>query len=115
MKPTAAIIATAVWGPGLFVGLFMTAMSVMLFDAPGSQDVVWTKLLFAAIASGPALCVVSVLGSWLAWGVTRRWEPARGAVARGVLAALPLLSVVLVVIAVVLLQVNCGGSFSCRP
>lgn len=114
-RPTTALIATVIWGPGFLVGLFMTGMSVMLFDAPGSENVVWTRLLFASVASAPALCIVSVIGSWIVWLVTRSWEPGRGSALRGAMAALPLLSVLFVVIAAVLLQVNCGGSFSCKP
>ncbi|MFT3709733.1 MAG: hypothetical protein QM817_19060 [Archangium sp.] len=113
-KPTVALIATGVWGAGFVLGLLMTAMSVMLFDAPGSENVVWTQLLFASVASAPVLCVLSVIGSWVAWLVTRNQEAGRGRVLRASIALLPLLSVVFVVIASVLLQVKCGGSFSCK-
>ncbi|MFO0601193.1 MAG: hypothetical protein U0228_38140 [Myxococcaceae bacterium] len=116
MRPTAALIATGVWGPGLFISGFFAMFSVMLFDAPGSENNPY--LLFAAsgLWSAPVLCIVSILASWLAWGLSRTKPPeAQGPwrAVRVIAACLPLLSVVVTVVGFVLLQVKCGGSTRC--
>jgi hypothetical protein len=58
---TATIIIGVIWIPSLmFAGL-----SGMMFDAPGSDKNPFLWLLFLSFLAFPALCVASVILSWL--------------------------------------------------
>lgn len=118
VSPITPIIASAVWGVGLVLGLAPLLVSVMMFDAPGSEDNPWTWVLAGGFASFPVLCLVSLCATWLAWLFTRRWTPERAAAGRIIrlaTALLPTLGVLAVLFGIVMLQWKCGGSFSCRP
>ena len=100
MRPTIAIIASAVWGVLLIPGLLGAALSPMFFDAPGSMGnpAAWINALI--IVSFPLLCCIAIAGSWIVWAARRNKEPTRASsVAIFAAAALPLLPVGYVVIA----------------
>ncbi len=97
VRPLAAALATLAWTPLGAASFFVGMMSVMLFDAPGSQEDprIWAVAL--SIWSFPVLCLLSVAGGWVMWFVTRRWDvtrASRGRLLRLLVAGLPLLSVV---------------------
>lgn len=97
------------------VGALMPAMmSVMMFDAPGSEDNTLLWWLVYSIWSFPVLAVLSAIGVWIGWAVARKAERT-AVVAAAVLlpAALPLVSVVSGVGAIVALSVICNGEFRC--
>ena len=83
-------------------------LSVMMFDAPGSEDVPYTRALFLASAAAPF-----VLGATSALGLTafRSFTPMRFRLAL----LLPAAWLAFAVAALVLLGAQCGGSFACRP
>ncbi|MBO6772349.1 MAG: hypothetical protein JJ898_13515 [Thalassospira sp.] len=81
----------------------MVMFSPMMFDAPGSENNLLTELLFYSVLAFPVLCLV---GGILPWIFRRHplgiW-----------LYALSGLAIGLLVSAIVLLDVMCGGDFAC--
>ncbi|MFZ5441599.1 MAG: hypothetical protein ACOZQL_16450 [Myxococcota bacterium] len=117
VRPTTAIAATVVWGLGLFFSLLPLFMSVMMFDAPGSEENPWTWVIIGGFISLPILTSTSIATSWLTWFITRDWaaeKALRGRRLRLAAALYPLLGFLVVTFGFVMLQVKCGGSFSCR-
>ena len=100
-SPGVAIIASVVWGVSLFIGVFMAMMSVMMFDAPGSQNNPRVIAMFVSVVSFPVLCLVSILATWLAWRFTRDASAAWRRLP-WYTAALPLLSVIAFAIAAII-------------
>ena len=101
MRPTLAIVATAIWGVLLIPGLLGALMSAMFFDAPGSMNnpVAWINA--GIVVSFPLLCLLSIAGSWLVWALRKRHETRGAAIAQVVVACVPLLPVACVVVALV--------------
>jgi hypothetical protein len=94
--PFAALLGTLAWGLAGSASLFVGMMSVMLFDAPGAENdpKIWAFVL--SIWSFPVLCVLSIVGSWVTWFLTRRWNAERaprGRLLQLLVAGVPLLSV----------------------
>ena len=112
VRPTIPIIATVLWLPGAAASAFMSLMSVMLFDAPGSENNPWLLVAVGGIVGTPVLCVVSVAASWVVFYV-RRDKVGGGLALPLIVAALPLISIAIAVAGFVLLQVLCGGSTRC--
>lgn len=81
-------------------------LSVMLFDAPGSErnpyllTIAWSIWLF------PVACGLAVVAAWIAYA--RRWRAAAYLVL-----LLPLTNVLAFGIGGALLQRYCGGRFAC--
>lgn len=113
MKPTLAVIVTAVWGVLLLPGLLGAALSPMSFDAPGSMDnpAAWMNALI--VVSFPLLCLLSIGGSWLVWSVRRRNPTQTSSYAAIAAAALPLLPIAYFVVVMVIGTV--GVLFSGQP
>lgn len=91
-------------------------MSVMIFDAPGSEDngLVWW--LVGSLCAFPVLCLVSAGGVWIGWLLARRVADRRPELARLAVvlpAVLPLAAVASGLLALGTLQLVCDGSFSC--
>ena len=86
-----------------FLSIPLVMMSPMMFDAPGSSENPLTQLLFYSVMAFPVLCL---MGGILPWIFKRHrlgiW-----------LYALSGLAIGLFVAAIVLLQIQCGGGFSC--
>ena len=96
VKPFAALLGTLGWGLAGSASLFVGMMSVMLFDAPGSENSLKVWAFVLSIWSFPVLCVLSIVGSWVTWFLTRRWHAERaprGRLLRLLVAGVPLLSV----------------------
>jgi hypothetical protein len=113
LKPTLAVIVTAVWGVLLLPGLLGAALSPMFFDAPGSMDnpAAWLNALI--VVSFPVLCLLSIGGSWFVWSVRRR-NPARLPSSAAIAAAaLPLIPIAYFVVAMVIS--TAGVLFSGQP
>ncbi|HEY6325037.1 MAG TPA: hypothetical protein VIW73_00795 [Candidatus Cybelea sp.] len=102
LKPTLAVIVTAVWGVLLLPGLLGAALSPMFFDAPGSMDnpAAWLNALI--VVSFPVLCLLSIGGSWLVWSVRRRNPTRTSSYAAMAAAALPLIPITYFVVAMVI-------------
>lgn len=96
-------------------------MSVMMFDAPGSEEVIWTQLAAFGMLVSP---VVLVGAAFLAFGplLLSAYGMAReqvtwvrvGLLGSGLILALPLLDLLAVVVGFVGLEIYCDGTFSCR-
>jgi hypothetical protein len=101
LRPTLAVVATAVWGVLAIPGLLGAALSPMFFDAPGSMNnpVAWINA--AIVVSFPLLCLISIAGSWVVWALRKRSATKSTAVAQVVVACVPLLPVAYVFVALV--------------
>ena len=98
------IIETIVSIPAIAVGAFVAAMSVMMFDAPGSSENPALILVFCSIAGLPVSLLAGVVLAWIALAMKRD----RGALW---LSLLPLLPLITGLIALLWLQFGYGGNF----
>ena len=100
-KPFLAILASVVWGLAFFPGLVGAALSGMMFDAPGSMEnpVAWINALI--IVSFPLLCLVAIVGSWIAFPFQKRRSAISPSLGQLVVAGLPLLPIAYVVVLVI--------------
>lgn len=81
----------------------MVMFSPMMFDAPGSDENIYTQFLFFSVLAFPVLCL---LGGILPWICGRHPKSIW-------LYGLSGLAIGLLILAIVLLSVNCGGDFAC--
>lgn len=85
------------------LSLPMVMMSPMMFDAPGSDNNPITQMMFYSLLAFPVLCL---MGGILPWIFKRHaisiWLYALSGLAIGLFFA-----------SIVLLQIQCGGDFSC--
>ena len=125
--PSAPTIRKGPWRASLIWGLItilavppvlLLAMPLlMMFDAPGSSENLWTRLILTGVLILPLLCALIPLLLWALYGLGSNWPHARPwlrRVGHG-MHALPLLSPFTVVVGVIGLQLQCGGSFNCLP
>jgi hypothetical protein len=99
------IVLTVLW---VLFGLGSVAFaltSFFMFDAPGSTDSPLTVMLFCLVLTSPLFWLAGAIAPW----VFRRWWSRAG-----LLFVLPVVDGGAIVIALVLLQMFCGGSFACR-
>ena len=98
------IIETVLGVPAVVFGAVMALMSVMMFDAPGSESNPPVILLFSSVVGFPLSCIFGVALAWIA--IARRRD-------RGALwfSLLPLLPIITGVVAIVWLQLSNGGRF----
>ncbi|MBV8489402.1 MAG: hypothetical protein JO199_02640 [Candidatus Eremiobacteraeota bacterium] len=88
------IVATIAWAIVLPIGALLAITSPMMFDS-GATDRTWT-LFYTALAL-PASCVVSIVGLWLVWGISKVKTPL-ARVAFLLVAALPLVPILIFVV-----------------
>jgi hypothetical protein len=100
-------VATLIFGGSGLVALLSWLVLPMMFDAPGSDESIYTWLLVGSILLYPFFAFGGLVVAWRSSG---RGDPARALK----LLQIPLLGATLVAVAVALLQVVCGGSFTCR-
>lgn len=81
----------------------MVMFSPMMFDAPGSDENVLTQFLFFSVLAFPVLCL---MGGILPWIFKRHPKSIW-------LYGLSGLAIALIVVAAALLELQCGGDFSC--
>jgi hypothetical protein len=81
----------------------MVMFSPMMFDAPGSDENIFTQFLFFSVLAFPLLCL---LGGILPWVFKPHPKPTWLYGLRG-------LAIGLLFLSVVLLSVQCGGDFAC--
>ena len=103
---TRIIICNIIFGLLFYPSLFITGISAMMFDAPGSENPIYTIMLFMSIASFPLLAILSIPASWIAYKL-KKYNIAK------MLALSPLLSIVFFAISFFLLNIMCNGSFGC--
>ncbi len=102
----APIAATVILVGLAFVSLLPVGLSIMLFDAPGSEKNPYLLVAFGGIASFPVTCVAAVVCAWIAHGLRRDRVAAR-------VVFLPLLSVAVAIVGIALLSVICHGNTRC--
>ncbi|MDC0672802.1 hypothetical protein [Nannocystis radixulma] len=101
------VVATVIFGLTGLLSLPMLLFTPMMFDAPGSEDSVYTWLLVGSLLLYPFLTLGGLVLAWRANG--------RGEVELALKRLqIPLLAASLVVGAVMLLQLVCAGKFACR-
>jgi hypothetical protein len=125
LYPWAKWMLQGPWRASLIWGLFtVLAASVwllglpllMMFDSPGSSENPWLWIILLGVFSLPLLCALTPLLLWVLYGLgsvmpkSRPWLRRLG---HG-LQALPLLSPLTVLVGVIGLQLQCGGSFDCQ-
>jgi glucan phosphoethanolaminetransferase (alkaline phosphatase superfamily) len=81
----------------------MVMFSPMMFDAPGSENNPITQLLFYSVLAFPVLCL---MGGILPWIFKRHPKSIW-------LYGLSGLAIGLLILAIVLLSIKCGGDFAC--
>ena len=93
------IVETILAIPAIPIGVFVAAMSVMMFDAPGSTDNPAVILLFCSIAGLPLSLLVGVVSAWIA--IARKRD-------RGALwfSLLPILPIITGIVAILWLQIG---------
>lgn len=101
---TWVIIETVLGVPAVGLGAVVALMSVMMFDAPGSESNPPVILLFSSVVGFPLACIVGVTLAWIA--IARGRD--RGAMW---LSLLPLLPIMTGVAAIVWLQISNDGRF----
>jgi hypothetical protein len=99
------IIESILAVPAVVIGAFMALMSVMMFDAPGSERNPAVILLFSSVVAFPLACIVGVILGWIAIGRQRD----RGAMW---FSLLPLVPIASAVAAMIWLQIASGGQFA---
>ncbi len=100
------IASNAVWALSFLPSLVACGMSVMLFDAPGSEDSLFTNLLFYSVISFPPAVIFSISGTWIFYRLGRL----KGVLFMGLL---PLLSICCVAVSFGLISFFCQGSLVC--
>ncbi len=127
MHPAVVIVSWVLGGTASMGWLVMAfgalgslMFSVMLFDAPGSEDNPYLWVVVYSLAAMPVLCLISAvttpIGVALSQILRRRGRPKAGwasLVAAALMACLPLLGVGGVAAGFILVDQLCGGSFSC--
>jgi len=81
----------------------MVMFSPMMFDAPGSDENVLTQFLFFSVLAFPVLCL---MGGILPWVFKRHPKSIW-------LYGLSGLALTQLLLAITLIQTQCGGNFSC--
>jgi hypothetical protein len=99
------IVTTVLWLLAGLLGSVLAMFSVMMFDAPGSENNPGTIALFFSTSTFPLVCLLSIASSWILYR-RQRFTIACW------LACLPLLNVIADVAAIVWLEVYCGGQFA---
>ncbi|MFM8658278.1 MAG: hypothetical protein ACKOD5_14270 [Chthoniobacterales bacterium] len=68
MRPRviAAIVLTVLLLFGAGTSLVLVAMVPFLFDAPGTEDQPATWAMALAVLSAPVMCLLSIIGVWIA-------------------------------------------------
>lgn len=100
------IASNVVWGLALIPSLVLLGLSALLFDAPGSEESFYSKLLFFSIGSFPVVSILSVVGAWLFYMLKKTRLSLLSCV-------LPLVSILLGIVALVLIAIFCDGSLVC--
>ncbi|NUJ97233.1 hypothetical protein HGA92_00405 [Candidatus Gracilibacteria bacterium] len=90
----------------LLPSLFISAMSGMMFDAPGSENSTYTILLFSSVVSFPLLIILSIPFS----GIFYKFQKYNISL---IVALSPLLSIIFFALSLYLLGVMCNGNFVC--
>jgi ABC-type transport system involved in cytochrome c biogenesis permease component len=99
------IVATLIWTIIGAVYAIMAPLTIMLFDAPGSEENTSTYVLAFGVLSLPVTCAASVILSWAAL-----WA---GSIRKGYVALLiPLISIAIIEAAQIWIAQFQGGRFS---
>lgn len=93
-----------VWLVLLFPSSFVAMFSVMMFDAPGSEDSLVTTMLAYSLMTAPISLLISAIGGFMA-------KNSSGIIKNVVY--LPVINIVLFLIALTLNIVVCHGQFRC--
>ena len=61
------VIHTVLWAAAMVPSLGAALMSVMLFDAPGSEEKVVLWVVFWSVATLPVVLIVALAAGWALW------------------------------------------------
>lgn len=64
LSKTVLTLGTFLWGIAVFFGQVPAFVSIMIFDAPGSEDKFSNYILFWTMFTFPAVCIIAILGAW---------------------------------------------------
>jgi len=107
IKKIITLVLNCIWVLSFLPALGVSQMSIMIFDAPGSQDSTFTIMLFLSIVSFPIMTLIAVIGSIICFIIKKTK-------AAFIISLLPFISVIMTIISLILITVICDGSFSCR-
>lgn len=102
-----ALIVNVLFGAIGLLSIFVALMSVMLFDAPGSENNTYLWVLFWLLALFPVSCFFSIMVSNIFIFKYQQYKKALWVF------IVPCILVVLIISSVVLIEINCGGNFVC--
>lgn len=101
------IIACSIFFGILFYpAVIANIFSVMLFDAPGSENSTYTIILFRSINLVPLLIMLSIPASWIAYKL-KKYSLALA------IALLPLMGIAFFAISLYLMYAVCNGELVC--
>jgi hypothetical protein len=104
--PRSPVIATVVLAVVTFFSAAFALMSVMLFDAPGSEHNPYLLIAFVGILSVPVLSVLAIVLAWIGYWIAKPRLTVR-------IVFLPLIGVALATVGFGLVSTICHGSFRC--
>jgi threonine/homoserine/homoserine lactone efflux protein len=111
ISPVLPILFTVLWILVCPIVIFLGFFSVFLSDSGTSTPF---YMIFYGFFATVALCPLSIIATWIAWGTTRK-DPSSGPkrVARIVSYCLPFIGILTVILGFVAIQTTCGGALVC--
>ena len=100
------IVTSVLLAVASFAGTFVAAFSVMMFDAPGSENNRAVTSLFATICAFPMVCGATLVASWILYN-TKSYRTACT-----ITVLLPVLNLGAIGIAIACLQIFHDGKFA---
>lgn len=99
------IISNIFFGLLFIPSLFLAAISGMMFDAPGSENI-YTLLFFSSVLSFPLLIILSIPSTWIFYEL-KKYKISF------FVSLLPFLSIFLFILSFFLIVIVCDGNFGC--
>ena len=111
--PILPIVASVLDVLALIPALGLALAGAFASDPGVDRISAWTKLFILGTSITPELLVLGAIGSWVAWGVSRRHRGPAAMAVRGICYLLPVLGLAVIAIGLLGIQVACNGSFTC--
>lgn len=103
-------LTSLIWGIAFFPAIFISMMSVMIFDSPGSETSLLTVIFALSTMTAPLVLLVASIGCFRL-SFSKKLSQKNSAAKIYML--LPFLNIVLFVTTFALLEMFCNGEFSC--
>lgn len=103
-------LISLIWGVLLLPAIFLSMMSVMIFDSPGSETSLLTIIFALSTMTAPLVLLVASIGGFR---LSFSKELSQKNSTAEIYMLLPFLNIVLFVTTFTLLELFCNGEFSC--